>query len=172
MAASIYKWLIIPSLVILLSSARPPAPHPFHVSVVEVNHNTADKDLEISCKIFTDDFENVLEQNYKTKVDLTNPSNKAAMDSLVKKYIFNHLSLKVNGRPVSFSYIGFEIQSEAAYGYVEVDNVPSLSKLEIANSLMYDLFDDQVNIMHVTINGGNRKSTKLDYPDKQTSFSW
>ena len=57
--------------------------HPFHMSVVEINHNVQDKTLEISCKIFTDDFEKVLAKTYNTKVDLTNPSNKAAMDSLV-----------------------------------------------------------------------------------------
>jgi hypothetical protein len=43
--------------------------HPFHVSVVEINHNETDKTLEISCKIFIDDFEKVLAQNYKVKVD-------------------------------------------------------------------------------------------------------
>lgn len=171
MAASINKWLIIPVLVVVLTAAKPALPHPFHVSVVEINHNTADKALEISCKIFTDDFEKVLAQNYKAKVDLTNPPNKAAMDSLVKKYIASHLSLKANGKPVSFSYVGFENEDAAVFGYVEVDNIATLSKLEITNNLMYDLFDDQVNIMHVIVNG-NRKSTKLNYPAKEAIFSW
>lgn len=171
MAASVYKWLIIPVLAVVLTSGKPAGIHPFHVSVVEINHNAADKALEISCKIFTDDFEKVLAQNYKSKVDLTNPPNKAAMDTLVKKYITSHLLLKANGKPVSFSYVGFENEDAAVYGYVEVDNIPSLSKLEIINSLMYDLFDDQVNIMHVIVNG-NRKSTKLNYPAKEAAFSW
>jgi hypothetical protein len=30
--------------------------HPFFISVTEINHNSGDKNLEISCKIFTDDF--------------------------------------------------------------------------------------------------------------------
>jgi hypothetical protein len=57
--------------------------HPLHVSVTEINHNAADKTLEISCKLFTDDFEKVLSQNYKTKVDLINPPDRPAMDKLV-----------------------------------------------------------------------------------------
>ncbi|MFM2339019.1 MAG: hypothetical protein RL115_2212, partial [Bacteroidota bacterium] len=65
---------------------RPPVLHPFHVSVIEVNHSSTDKSLEISCKIFTDDFERALIKNYKTKVDLIHPTNKAAMDTLIKKY--------------------------------------------------------------------------------------
>jgi len=140
--------------------------HPFHVSVIEINHNAADKTLEISCKIFTDDFEKVLAKNYKTKVDLINPPNKAAMDTLVKKYLYTHLSLKANGKPVQFDYIGFENDHEAAYGYIEVANVPSVSKVDISTSIMYDMFEDQMNIFHVIVDG-KRKSTKLNYPDKE-----
>ncbi|MBL7748756.1 MAG: hypothetical protein JNM19_15065 [Chitinophagaceae bacterium] len=169
MAASVYKWLVIPVMAIVLLSARPP--HPFHVSVVEVNHNAADKTLEISCKIFTDDFEKVLAKNYKAKTDLINPPNKAAMDSLVKRYLFSHLSIKANGKPVTFSYLGFENENEAAYGYIEVENVPSVTKLEVSTNIMYDLFEDQLNILHITV-GGNRKSTRLSYPEKEAVFNY
>ena len=170
MVSSVYKWLVIPVLAVALTSFRP-APHPFHVSVVEIEHNASDKTLEISCKIFTDDFESILAKNYNKKVDLINPTDKAAMDSLVKKYIYSHLSIKVNGKPVVLNYIGYENEKEAAYGYIEVENISSVSKLDINNTILFDKFDDQVNIMHVKANG-DRKSTKLNYPDKETSFSF
>ncbi len=171
MAASVYKWLITPLLAGGLLSGARSVPHPFHVSVIEINHNAADKTMEISCKIFTDDFEKILSKNYQAKVDLTHPPNKAAMDSLVKKYLFSHLSLKANGKPVSLVYVGFENENEAVYGYVEVDNIPALNRVDISNSIMYDQFDDQINIMHVIVNG-NRKSTKLSYPEKEASVSF
>ena len=170
-AASVYKWCFVFLLLVGLTSATPSVLHPFHVSVVEIEHNQGDKSLEISCKIFTDDFETTLAANFKTKVDLINPPNKAAMDSLVKKYLFSHLALRVNGKPATMTYVGFENDKEAAYGYIEVDNIASLTKLDITNSIMYDKFDDQVNIMHIK-NNGERKSTKLDYPSKEVSFSW
>ncbi len=168
MAASVYKWLILPLLAGVFLSARP---HPFHVSVVEVNHNASDKTLEISCKLFTDDFEKVLSQNYKAKVDLTNPPNKAAMDTLVKKYIFSHLAIRTNGKSLGFSYVGFEVEKEAVYGYIEVDNVALVNKVDLINSLMYDLYEDEVNIMHVIVNG-NRKSTRLTFPDKEATLTF
>jgi hypothetical protein len=146
-------------------------PHPFHVSVVEINPNTADKTLEISCKIFTDDFEKVLAQNYKTKVDLINPPNKVSMDSLVKKYIFSHLLIKADGKPVKLQYLGFENESEAAFSYIEVENISAVKKIEVTTNIMHDIFTDQVNIIH-TIVGGKRISNKLDYPNKETSFSF
>ena len=58
MAASVYKWLIFPALTLTLMSLKQVSDHPLHVSVIEINHNAADKTLEISCKIFTDDFSN------------------------------------------------------------------------------------------------------------------
>ena len=36
---------------------------------------------------------------------------------------------------------------------------------------MHDLFTDQINIMHVSV-GGNRKSTKLDYPKTEAAFQF
>lgn len=171
MASSIYKWLLLPVAAIGLSAASPRNPHPFHVSVVEINHNASDKTLEISCKIFTDDFEKILAKNYNTKVDLINPPDKSKMDSLVKKYVLSHIGLKANGKPVVMNYLGFEHEVEAAYSYIEVENVPAVSKLEIVNTLLYDMFDDQIGIMHVTVNG-NRKSQKLAYPNKEVSISF
>jgi hypothetical protein len=130
---------------------------------VEINHNAIDKTLEISCKIFTDDFEKVLAQNYKIKVDLINPPDKKAMDSVVKKYIFSHISVSVDGKPGNLSYLGFEKENEAVYSYVQVDNVASVKNIEVTDKLMQDMFTDQVNIIHVIVKG-ERKSTKLDYP--------
>lgn len=163
MASSFYKWLLIPLLGVVLSSAGLPESHPFHVSVVEINHNATDKTLEISCKIFADDFEKVLAQNYKTKVDLTNPPDRKAMDSVVKKYILSHISVSVDGKPGTLSYLGFEKENEAVFSYVQVDNIPSVKKVELTDKLMHDMFTDQVNIIHVIVKG-ERKSTKLDFP--------
>jgi hypothetical protein len=171
MASSFYKWLVIPVLGILLSSAGLKDMHPFHVSVVEINHNAADKTLEISCKIFTDDFEKVLTKNYNTKVDLINPTDRKAMDSIVKKYIVSHLTVSADGKPGTLVYLGFEKDAEAVFSYVQVENVALVKKVDITNKLMHDMFDDQVNIMHITVNG-NRKSTKLDYPGTAASISF
>lgn len=182
MAKCLYKWLKISLLLMVvpicssgkhhnIDSALPAGLHPFHVSVVEVNHNATDRTLEISCKIFTDDFEKVLAQNYKTKVDLINPPVRKAMDSLVKKYIVSHLSIRANGNPVNFSYLGFEHESEAVYAYLEVGNIVQVKKIEAIDKLMQDLFTDQLNLMHVTV-GGNRKSTKLEYPQTTAVFDF
>lgn len=186
MVLSIFKWLSV-SFMISMLYVKPAnfqntiissiqwvgVPHPFHVSNTEINHNAKDKTLEITCRIFTDDFEAILEKNYKTKVDLTHPAaaDKANIDKIVSNYVAKHLQLKADGKPVSLSYLGYEIDNDAAAVYLEVDNIPSVKKVETTDSILYDQYDDQMSIIHVII-GGNRKSTKLDYPDTQAVFQF
>jgi hypothetical protein len=145
--------------------------HPFYVSVTEVAHNAKDKALEISCKIFADDMEVVLKQKYNAVIDIDNEKQQAQINKLINDYITKHLALSVDGKPVSLSYVGFEKQSESVYCYFEVPDISSLKKLDLSNSLLQDFNNQQINIMHITVNG-NRKSYKLEYPKKEASFSF
>lgn len=137
--------------------------HPLHVSTTEINFNAKNKSLEITSRIFTDDFEAVLAKKYNTKTDLSKESVHKAMDELVKKYMASNLKYNINGKPMTANYIGFEKDGEATNVYLEIENAPTLQKINVANSILYDLFDDQMSILHVTQNG-NRKSTRTNYP--------
>lgn len=145
--------------------------HPFHVSVVEINHNAKDKTLEISCKVFTDDFEDALTKKYNTKVDLVHPNDKSAMDKLVHDYINNHLSIKADDKTSVMNYLGYEVDHEAVYAYLQVNDVQFLKKAIVTDSILHDLFTDQIGIIHVIVNG-NRKSMKIDYPVSQAMFQF
>ncbi|GAB2816702.1 hypothetical protein GCM10027043_16580 [Ferruginibacter profundus] len=141
------------------------------MSVTEIEHNAKDKTLEISCKIFTDDFEKTLRQVYKTTVDLINPKDKAAMNKLVSDYVQKHLTLTVDGKKVSLQFIGYEQQEEGILSYYQVNNITAVKKIDITNSILYEYKKEQIEIMHVTV-GGNRKSTKLSNPDDKASFDF
>ncbi len=181
MAAFIDRWLAFTVMIplIVFNRFQEPAdsplvregwPHPYHVSVVEINHNSAEKTMEITCKLFTDDFESILSRSSNNvKVDLINSPDKSKMDSLVKKYVLSHLAIKVNDKPVYLDYLGYENDQEAVYSYIEGAAIPAINKLEITNSLLYDLFDDQIGIIHIIVNG-KRQSLKISYPDKTAVF--
>ena len=137
--------------------------HPLHVSTTEMNFNSKEKSVEVSCRIFTDDFERILAKSYQTKTDLSKAELHEAMDVLVKKYLTTNLKYFVNGKNLTANYIGFEIDHEATIIYLEIEQVPSLQRLTLTNSILHDLFDDQMNILHVE-NKGIRKSAKANYP--------
>ena len=182
MVSSVYKWLSICGLLFnvmkgISAEATPGVPtpaknfHPYYISVVEINHNATDKTLEISCKIFTNDFETTLERNYKAKVDLSNPKDKATTDKWISDYIKKHLSINVDGKDVNLSYLGFEKEEEAVLSYFQVDNVAGLKRINVSNSLLHDFSDQQINIIHCSVRG-KRQSTKLDYPNTEAAFQF
>ncbi|RYG00720.1 MAG: hypothetical protein EOO02_14300 [Chitinophagaceae bacterium] len=178
MVTGFNKWLLFLLLPAALYTRMTPfdmpalnPPHPLHVSVTEINHNETDKTLEISCKMFTDDFERILTQQYKTKVDLINPPDRAAMEKIVSDFILRHVSIKTDGRPAKLIYLGYEKDNDAIYSYFQADDIKAVKKLEISTNIFHDLFTDQINLVHVIV-GGKRKSYKLDYPQKDAQFNF
>ena len=138
--------------------------HPFYISVTEINHNANEKSLEISCKIFTEDLENVLNKTANPKIEISNPKNKDQVTKLISQYLQAHLQLRVNGQPVTMELLGFEEEREATWSYLQVTNVPAVKKLEIVDSILYESFAEQINLVHVTVSG-NRKSSRVNNPE-------
>jgi hypothetical protein len=127
--------------------------------------------MEVSVRIFTDDFENVLKKNGNVKVDLTHPTDKAAVEQLLSNYIQQKLQVKVNGNPSVMKYIGYEIQKESTWAYFEIADVSIVKKVEVACNLLYEYQEQQMNIFHVKANG-TEKSYKLDNPKSNVVFEF
>ena len=178
MVIELYKWLLIPVFSFSLVTNEQKADiceskiaHPLHLTTVEIDHNATDKTLEITCKTFWDDFESILSKVNKSKVDLVGGKDTAGNNKRIFEYIRSNLQITIDGKPVQMSFVGYEKEDVVVYSYLQVDNISSVKKVAIVNSLMHDMFDDQVEIIHMIVNG-NRKSTKLDYPAKSAEFSF
>ena len=76
-----------------------------------------------------------------------------------------HEPNKNNNKFVKVNYIGFEEDRESVNVYLESEPTEMPKKVETAVSLLYSFFDDQMNIVHIIVNGV-RKSSKLSYPDR------
>ena len=145
--------------------------HPFYVSITSVDYNEQAQRVEIGSRIFYDDLETALKDGYDGKIDLINPADKPAIDSLLDSYFRSHFGLAVNGKPVSLHYVGYEIDEDVAWCFLEATGVADVGQLQLTNRLLFDHFPKQSNIMHVTAYG-KRKSTKLDNPERTAVFEW
>lgn len=154
-----------------VTSTKFVARHPLHLSSTELNYNAKTNTVEISCRIFTDDFEDLLAKNYKVKPDLSSAAKHKEMEVLVGKYMAAHLKIAANSKPLPLNYLGFENDKEAVIIYLESARIPGLRKMETTSTVLYDLFDDQTNIFHVSFNG-SRKSSKLTYPENKLVSSF
>ncbi len=145
--------------------------HPYYVSVTEIGYSQPDKEIQVACKIFTDDLENALKEMYHTKADLYHPADKATLDRQIAGYIGKHFRVKADNNPVSLRFIGYEIEGEAAWCYLSAGDIPPVKNIEVFNDLLYEYKKEQVNIMHARV-GGDRKSARLTYPHTATVFSF
>lgn len=139
--------------------------HPIYVSVTEIEHNSKTQALEISCKIFIDDFEKTLRQAYKTRIDLLAPEVHDRMNAYVAGYISKHLTITADGKPRPMSFVGFERIDEGIYAYFEITGVPMPKRVDLKTDLLYEYKSEQISLFHVTVKG-ERKSTKLVNPEK------
>lgn len=168
MVSIFYKWLSAACIMLFCSGS---GMHPVYVSVTEIEHNAREKSLEVSCKLFTDDFENTLRKAYRVKVDLLHPGNKASMNRLVDDYVQKHLKINIDGRAVQLTFIGYEEIEEGIYCYFEASGIERINNLEITDNLLYEYKKEQISLLHVMVNG-SRKSTKLNNPDATATFSF
>lgn len=139
--------------------------HPYHVGSVEFNYNSKSQTYEITGRFFLDDLENAVNGKFGTAVYFQRESDHARMDELLKKYCADYLRLKSDNQFVTLKYLGYEEDSEAVNIYLESEKVKPPKKVETSVSMLYNLFDDQSNIIH-TIVDLERKSTRLSFPDR------
>lgn len=146
--------------------------HPYFVSTTEINYNSKNKTTEITCRMFSDNLEDALEKASGKKVDLLNPKDKKEVESLLEKYINSKLKIKTNGEYSTMSIIGYEKEEDAIWTYLEIKKEFNPKTVEIEDALLYELLPAQVNMVHATINGENRHSSKVTNPDKNIDIKF
>ncbi|KAA1247145.1 DUF6702 family protein [Aquimarina sp. RZ0] len=135
--------------------------HKFYVSVTQIEYDEEQKSLQIISRIFIDDMEDVLRERYDESIELVSEKEPDRLDEYIFKYLSKKLLIIVNGEEVRFTFIGKEYENDLIICYLEVENIPSLEKIEVSNQVLMDFFEEQQNIIHVK-KGKKRKSLILE----------
>ncbi|MDQ1097557.1 MULTISPECIES: DUF6702 family protein [Chryseobacterium] len=139
--------------------------HPYHVGSVEINYNQKSGTFEVTGRFFLDDLENGLNKKYGNALHFNDPAYKARLNEALKNYSAEYFKLKTNNKFLKVNFVGYEEDHESVNIYLESESVTNPKKVEAAVSFLYNLFDDQINIVHIIV-GGLRKSEKLTYPNR------
>ncbi|KFE99207.1 hypothetical protein IX39_00560 [Chryseobacterium formosense] len=157
-----YFVFFIISLFVMASFSKK---HPYHVGSVEMNYNSKSKNFEITGRFFLDDLENGLSKKYGKPFHFNDPKYKPQLNEALKNYSSEYFKLKTNNQFLKINFVGYEEDSESVNVYLESESVSNPKKIEAAVSFLYNLFDDQINIVHIIVDG-ERKSEKLTYPNR------
>ncbi len=124
--------------------------HKFFVSIYQINFNQKSKRLEITSRIFVDDLNTVLFKKYNQKTHLGETAETPEDLVLMKKYISENLSIKINGQKKSIKFLTNEIETNVLISYYNVKDISSIKTFEIQNTCLLDLNADQQNIIQTT----------------------
>ncbi len=141
--------------------------HPFYISLTEMRYNPSTRKMEIAQKIFWDDLEVALSKEFKEKVDFLKPKDKAKLESQLRTYLLKHNQVSVNGKMLSLTYLGFEVDEEAAWFYLESSETTLPQSVEVKSSILLEDFDGQQNIVHVYSQSKSPRSLLLDKDDQK-----
>ena len=159
-------------LIVLLAMMAFTVAHKFYVSVTNVNYSEKDAALQITSRIFIDDFENALQERFGFKAELATKNESKEADAFIEKYLRAKFAVAVNGKNASYTFIGKEYDVDVMICYIEVPGVDlaKTTSIQIENEILTDIFDEQQNIVHFKIDG-RKKSFVLLKSDTKGMFN-
>ena len=127
--------------------------HKFYVSVTQIEYVAEQESVQIISRIFIDDFERLLRERYDESIVLGGENESELADLYTGRYLKEKLTIKIDGKSKELIFIGKEYEDDIMFAYLEIESVKSINSIEIANAVLFDLFDDQQNIIRTEING-------------------
>lgn len=129
--------------------------HDYFMSICTMRHNTDEKALQITWRMTTHDIEHALLADSKGEnLKLGTGQELAAADSMLAAYLTSHLRIEMDGNPLAVRYLGKEVEMEDMYCFLQVDDVSELHPITVSCTLLFDMFDEQQNVVHLETKGG------------------
>ncbi|MFY0712848.1 peptidase E [Seonamhaeicola sp. NFXS20] len=126
--------------------------HKYYISVTQIEYVEEEKSVQIISRIFIDDLENVLRKRYNNSIIIDDSQYVKETNIYIEKYLRNKLKIKINGEEANFKFVGKEYNLDIVKCYLEIKNIESITSFEISNKVLFDMFEDQQNIIKTNIN--------------------
>ena len=126
-------------------------PHEFHLSKCLVEYVEGERAIQITMHLFIDDLEEALRNQGKDKLYICTDKESPEAEPAIYQYLQSTFKVLLDGQEPGYQFIGKEISEDllAMWCYLEIEGVTSFSKLEIVNSILTEVFDDQKNLVSV-----------------------
>jgi hypothetical protein len=144
--------------------------HPVHVSVTNLDLDPGSGTMDLSIKLFADDFQDLILHRYSVQLRITEQEKPQDEIDAVNRYIEQALQVEINDKSATgFEFVESRLNEEAIWLYYTYDHGSRIRKVGIRNTLMLEKFDDQTNLLIVSYeekqNGYrmNNKSTEISF---------
>ncbi len=128
--------------------------HPYHVSVCDITYDSVNQSYQITHRFYADDLEMSLEYFSRRQIDVY--ADSALLSKLIPQYLTNNFQLSQENEALVYGYLGYELEDDVVWCYLEVCNIPQPVGLEVRNKVFTTAFDDQQNILHFKLPNGKQ----------------
>ncbi|GAA3624029.1 DUF6702 family protein [Flavivirga jejuensis] len=126
--------------------------HKYYISVTQINFIEEKQSVQITTRIFIDDFESLLRERYDETITLAGKDEPKTNDTYIDSYLNEKIKVKINDEEVNLVFIGKEYDADIMRCYLEIERVDTIKSFEISNKVLFDLFEEQQNIIKTKIN--------------------
>ena len=123
--------------------------HPYYVSTLEIDYRPDRAALQITMRVFTDDWQLMLNTHYDKALRLDPDTDREQIMIHSIDYLQQHLELNLNGTDVTPSVLGREYQDDQLVLYLEVAGVAELQSLAVSNRILFAELEGQQNIVRI-----------------------
>jgi hypothetical protein len=125
--------------------------HKFYVSIYQIDYAQDKSMLQITSRIFVDDLNAVLKSKFNKETHLGAANESEEDVVLMKKYLLEKFSIKVNGNPKAINYLSKELEANVLICYYNIKEIKKIKSIEIQNTALFELNSEQQNIIQTNI---------------------
>ena len=123
--------------------------HPYYVSTLDIDYRPDREALQITMRVFTDDWQLMLNTHYDKSLRLDPDTDEEQMVIHSIDYILQYLELNLNDTYVTPSFLGREYHDDQLVLYMEVMVVAELQTLSVSNCILFTELEGQQNIVRI-----------------------
>jgi hypothetical protein len=140
-------------LILLLPLLAYTAVHKFYISVTSVGYSEKDRALQITTRVFIDDFDRALLERYGIKGNLATEDEASQADEFIEKYLNAKFALAIDDKNVAYNFLGKIYDNDIMICYLEVPKIDirAATTISVQNEVLMDIFEEQKNVVHFKI---------------------
>jgi len=135
-------------------------PHKFYVAVFNLEYVPQKKVVQMTSRVFVDDLEAALVKKFKKKFYLGTSRELPESKDYIKNYFTEKVHVRLNNTARAITFLGKETEDDMLICYFTIPAETPFSSLQMKNTVLFEIFDEQQNIIHASVNR-NKKSLLL-----------
>jgi len=139
-------------------AANESAEHQFYFSRTVMRQSLDGSKLEIEMRLFTDDLELAISDEGEP-FRLGSDRERSDAKFQIEDYLRQHFMVYINDQYTDVRFWGKEVDYDITYCFLEITLPPDVFVIQIQNTVLMDVYPDQVNEVELTFMRSTRRLT-------------